>query len=174
MATPEYMPPEILIILSDVLKINDWGLCHKKIELKNDYQKNELQKKTDNIKKTQIEILSDLIEPWSVDIWSLGAIILEILIGVPLWLSYKCKTIDKKGRENLKMGIFAVKGRSHLKIVEKQKKWVEEWESKISELIDLETEDGRMLGDLVGRMMEWEPRRRISPRDVLEHPFLRN
>lgn len=162
MATPEYMPPEILLILSDALKLNEWGL-----------QKNELSKKSDP-KKTQIEILADFIEPWSVDIWSLGAIILEILIGVPLWLSYKCKTIDKKGKENLKMGIFAVKGRNHLKIVEKQKKWVEELESKVSELISLETEEGRMLGDLVVRMMEWEPKKRISPKEVLEHPFLRN
>lgn len=37
------------------------------------------------------ETLAEISNSWSVDVWSLGAIILEILTGVPLWMSLKCK-----------------------------------------------------------------------------------
>jgi len=49
MATPEYLPPEIL-------------LDNKKI----------------------------ITKSHSIDIWSLGIIILEILTGIPVWMSFKC------------------------------------------------------------------------------------
>ena len=64
MLTPEYIPPEVLSI-SDMIIANET------------YSKPE--------------ILSQAIHPWSVDVWSLGCIIVEIIIGVPLWLSLRCK-----------------------------------------------------------------------------------
>ena len=33
--------------------------------------------------------------PWSIDIWSLGAILLEIVTGFPLWLSYKGRIVKE-------------------------------------------------------------------------------
>lgn len=39
-----------------------------------------------------------------------GAIILDIIHGVPNWLSYKGK-IMRQGRPQIKYGLFAVKGR---------------------------------------------------------------
>jgi len=62
MITPEYMPPEILKIA----------------------ESNPL-----NMSKS--EKLAKKTHPWSVDVWSLGCILTEIVIGVPLWLSLKCK-----------------------------------------------------------------------------------
>jgi serine/threonine protein kinase len=39
--------------------------------------------------------LSRKLFPWSLDVWSLGAIILECLIGFPLWLSYKGRIVKE-------------------------------------------------------------------------------
>ena len=30
-------------------------------------------------------------EPWSYDMWSMGTILLEMLTGIPLWMSLKCR-----------------------------------------------------------------------------------
>jgi dual specificity tyrosine-phosphorylation-regulated kinase 2/3/4 len=65
MATPEYMPPEIL---NYILFQNDL-----------EYDK-ELIKKIEQYKN-----------PWVIDIWSVGCIFLEIVCGVPLWMSIKTK-----------------------------------------------------------------------------------
>ena len=35
---------------------------------------------------------------WAMDMWSLGAILLELCHGVPLWLSYKCRVVSFSGR----------------------------------------------------------------------------
>lgn len=39
--------------------------------------------------------ISKRIHPWSIDVWSMGAIFLEILIGFPLWMSYKGRIIKE-------------------------------------------------------------------------------
>jgi dual specificity tyrosine-phosphorylation-regulated kinase 2/3/4 len=65
MATPEYMPPEIL---NYILFQNDL-----------EYD-GELFKKIEQYKN-----------PWVIDIWSVGCIVLEIVCGVPLWMSIKTK-----------------------------------------------------------------------------------
>jgi dual specificity tyrosine-phosphorylation-regulated kinase 2/3/4 len=30
--------------------------------------------------------------------WSLGAILLELLTGIPIWMSLKCRTVPCKGK----------------------------------------------------------------------------
>ena len=96
MATPEYMPPEFLQVLIRGGKHN----------------------------KSPAETLADIANPWSVDMWSLGSILLEILTGVPLWMSLKCKA-EINGKSSLKHGLFAVKGRAYDKIYTKQKQIIE-------------------------------------------------
>jgi serine/threonine protein kinase len=66
MATPEYMPPEVLELIQNYAKYT-------------------------NFEKSQVDILNELSNSWSVDVWSLGSILLEILTGIPHWLSYKCQ-----------------------------------------------------------------------------------
>lgn len=92
MATPEYMPPEIL----------NYILFQNKLEYDQD-----MLKKMEKYKN-----------PWIIDIWSLGCIILEIVSGVPLWMSIETKIEDK----NLPRvtGLFAVKNRVFSKIIQKQ------------------------------------------------------
>jgi dual specificity tyrosine-phosphorylation-regulated kinase 2/3/4 len=72
MITPEYMPPEVLKISESII---------------------------DDGSYTKSEILADETHPWSVDIWSLGCILTEIVIGIPLWLSLKCK--NEIGRKTI-------------------------------------------------------------------------
>ena len=38
--------------------------------------------------------------PWSIDVWSLGALILECVIGFPLWLSYKGRIVKERPMSN--------------------------------------------------------------------------
>jgi hypothetical protein len=48
-------------------------------------------------------------------VWALGMILLEILLGVPLWLCYKCM-INKNGKNVFRTGLFGIKGRDYEKI----------------------------------------------------------
>jgi hypothetical protein len=66
--------------------------------------------KYNNVFKTQTTALMSLCTESNVDIWSYGAIILDLLVGIPHWLSYKGK-IMRNGRAQLKFGLFASKGR---------------------------------------------------------------
>lgn len=64
--TPEYLPPEFLFLFSKQKNMNN---------------------------KQKHEYIVKTTHPWSIDIWSLGVIILEAMIGVPVWMSFKCKSI---------------------------------------------------------------------------------
>jgi dual specificity tyrosine-phosphorylation-regulated kinase 2/3/4 len=57
------------------------------------------------------------LNPWTIDIWSLGCIILEIVSGLPLWMSIPTKI---EGINQKVSGLFAVKGRLFNKIISKQ------------------------------------------------------
>merc|ERR1719409_2304226 len=59
-------------------------------------------------------------QPWSFDIWSLGAILLELSVGTPLWLSYKCRVADDNRPNGAAVGLFAVPGREAEKILQRQ------------------------------------------------------
>lgn len=54
-----------------------------------------------------------------IDVWSLGCVALELISGLPLWMSLKTKIVHK-GKEIIKTGLFAVKGRIFENIIEKQ------------------------------------------------------
>ena len=56
--------------------------------------------------------------PWTIDIWSLGCIVLEIITGVPLWMSIDTR-IEERGGGRV-TGLFAVKNRVFAKISQKQ------------------------------------------------------
>ena len=61
MTTPEYLPPEVLQHL-------------------------------ENSGQSKNNILScDKLYPWSIDIWSLGIVLLEFVIGFPIYMAYKGK-----------------------------------------------------------------------------------
>lgn len=77
--TPEYLPPEFLMLFAQKKNLNN-------------------KQKHDAILRTS--------HPWSIDIWSLGIIIIESLVGVPVWMSFKCKT-NGNGKEQIVLGLFS-------------------------------------------------------------------
>jgi dual specificity tyrosine-phosphorylation-regulated kinase 2/3/4 len=141
MATPEYMPPEFLNALIP-----------------------------QNGSESTIEQLAEISKPWSVDVWSLGAVILEIITGIPLWIPLKCK-LESGSKSSLKYGLFAVKGRSYDKIYLKQKALVESLGQTLSEYLD-GWSDAENLFDLLQNIFKWDPKKRISPAEILQHPYL--
>jgi len=55
--------------------------------------------------------------PWSYDIWSFGAILLEIMTGFPLWLSLKGRVVGNNGKSVIGTGLLGVQGREGKKIL---------------------------------------------------------
>jgi dual specificity tyrosine-phosphorylation-regulated kinase 2/3/4 len=141
MATPEYMPPEFLHAMFN-----------------------------NNGQGGTAEFLAQSSHPWSLDVWSLGAIILELITGIPLWLSLKCR-VEVKGKDMVKTGLFAVKGRGYDKIYIKQKIVMETLDEHLAEYLD-EFQDCQQLRDLIYQMMKTDPLQRISPTDILKHTYI--
>jgi dual specificity tyrosine-phosphorylation-regulated kinase 2/3/4 len=52
----------------------------------------------------------------AIDVWGLGCILIELIHGLPLWLSNKTK-IFINGKYETKRGLFAVNDRSFAKIL---------------------------------------------------------
>ena len=71
--TPEYLAPEVL-----------------------DYLERRAQNTDSN--GTNSTNLCRMQEPWSYDMWSMGAILLEMLTGIPLWMSLKCRAQTQTGK----------------------------------------------------------------------------
>ena len=84
MATPEYMAPEILNYILLENNMNHFPQL--------------------------LDYLEEYDNPWTIDIWSLGCVILEIISGIPLWMSLKT-VVNKNNVEIIEYGLFAVKGR---------------------------------------------------------------
>jgi dual specificity tyrosine-phosphorylation-regulated kinase 2/3/4 len=74
MATPEYMPPEILNYIMH--------------ENNGDYEE-----------ALYLETITNYRCSWAVDIWSLGCVLLELLVGVPLWMSLPLLVTDPSTAE---------------------------------------------------------------------------
>lgn len=85
--TPEYLPPEILEFIE-----------FKKMNIMNAY--NETVKSQLNIAKK--------LWAWSIDVWSLGVVILEMIIGFPVWMSYKGRVVLHEFSTSVMTGIFGV------------------------------------------------------------------
>ena len=66
--TPEYMPPELLQSQTQPYSTN----------------------KILPLQEQLLKIYQNIDNIYKIDIWSLGVIILEIISGIPMWISYKC------------------------------------------------------------------------------------
>lgn len=110
-------------------------------------------------------------QPWSFDVWSLGAVLLELALGMPLWLSYKCRVADT---DRTCTGLFAVPGRDPEKITQKQSEALRQ--KGVARV--LQGAAGVPLGssgpEFLSQMLAWDPMDRISPEEALNHPWLRN
>jgi hypothetical protein len=50
-------------------------------------------------------------------VWSLARILIEVLSGFPLWLSFKGRVVTEEGRSLISYGLFGVAGRDNKKIL---------------------------------------------------------
>ena len=64
--------------------------------------------------------ISRKLWPWSIDIWSLGVILMEMVIGYPIWMSYKGRIVRGEKSSALMTGLFGVQGRLPSKIAKLQ------------------------------------------------------
>ena len=98
------LKPENILIYNDFrIKLIDFGSCHF-------FEAKEFQGPTPEYLAPEI-LMQNERNVFTVDVWSLGVLLLEIVIGIPVWISFKLK--------NDQIGIFGVKGRSVTKIVQK-------------------------------------------------------
>lgn len=68
-----------------------------------------------------LKLLKDYSNISAIDVWGLGCIVLEIINGLPLWMTVD--TIIEIGDSFvIKKGLFSVENRSFRKIIEKQLK----------------------------------------------------
>lgn len=72
--------------------------------------------------------------PWIIDIWSLGCILLEIVSGVPLWMSINTRIPSSTHPVT---GLFAVKNRVFAKIIQKQIEVVNQLDYHLKENVSL-------------------------------------
>ena len=93
LATPEYMCPELL---NFILFENKKEHFHEMLSYVKNYE---------NVS--------------AIDVWGLGCIVLELIHGLPLWLTNPTKVFIS-GRYETKKGLFAVSDRSFAKILERQ------------------------------------------------------
>lgn len=118
---------------------------------------------------SRVSILQEISHPWSFDIWSLGMIILEIISGVPLWMSLKTKVI-RGGRVSFTKGLLAVTGRDPSQILRQQQVIMSNLSETIYKCATMSVDSE--LYDLLEQMLAWDPSYRISPRAALRHPYL--
>jgi serine/threonine protein kinase len=111
---------------------------------------------------------------WSYDMWSLGTIMLELLSGFPIWMSFKCRTESSNGRSIYGNGIFGASGRGNKKIIAKQIQVVKNLKSVLKKYDSYGLEKNEYLMDLVQRMLDLNPMNRISPEEALRHPFMQD
>jgi len=77
------------------------------------------------------------------------------------------------GRSIVGTGLFGVSGRDGKKILQKQYQCIKNMQGTLKryECFGLDKDPEFM--DLLLRMLDFNPMRRISPLEILEHPFLR-
>lgn len=148
MSTPEYLAPEIL-----------------------DYLENKGKPKYSD----GVPGLLQKMHVWSYDMWSIGALILEIITGFPLWLSLKGRIRSIGGKNIFGMGIFGVQGRDCKKIYQKQKNLLSNGLKNSLKKYDWNGYDNDYeFMDLLSRLLNINPTKRLSPQEVLCHPFISN
>jgi serine/threonine protein kinase len=141
--TPEYLPPEIL---------------------------NYLDKRS--AKPHLAALVQKAQHPWSFDVWSFGIILLEILTGFPIWMSLKCRLKTSSGKNLLGTGLFGVQGREGKKILLKQQTVFKNIRHTLKKYDCYGFEENDQLLDLIEGMLETNPQKRISPSEILQHPFI--
>lgn len=154
LTTPEYMPPEILNYL-EFKKMNFLSSDSQKVDVANK------------------------MWAWSLDVWSLGIVILDIVVGFPVWLSYKGRIV-RGGLTSpvINAGVFGVQGRIPSKIAKIQCAMTANLTSFLKK--NLNRNDltighyykDPLFHEFLKLLLHENPRLRKAPEKILEHEFL--
>jgi len=101
--------------------------------------------------------------------FSVGAILLEILTGFPLWLPLKGR-VESGNQSMTAYGLFAVQNKAVKKILLKQKEVIGNLIKTLKRYKCFT--NNKELFDLLQRMLSIDPMSRISPEEALKHPFI--
>jgi serine/threonine protein kinase len=118
------------------------------------------------LKKLSRESLAEVTQPWSVDMWSLGAILLEIFTGFPQWLSLKGR-VEYGNKSIIGLGVFSSNGKVTEKIIQKQREAVKNLHEVLKRYNSF-MKDERLI-ELLTRMLDLNPITRISPKEALNY-----
>ncbi|KAF1323105.1 Ciliate-c4 protein kinase, partial [Globisporangium splendens] len=112
----------------------------------------------------------------SFDVWSVGAVFLELLCGFPLWLGYRSR-IEVDGKEYWVKsgGLFTTKHRDPASIQERQREVVANLERPIRKypgmLHDWPPQVAASALDLLNQLLDPSPQTRVPSQEALNHPF---
>lgn len=172
LATPEYMPPEAL----ETCVARCGGSQRSSIISRSGVSGGLSSSSASRKPADPVVKLHRNAQPWSFDIWSLGSILLELCIGTPLWLSYKCRVADDQRANSAATGLFAVPGRDPDRIITKQCDALRQRGLanvlRNAQGIPLNNIDAGSGLELLSLMLSWDPFERISPQEALDHPWL--
>ncbi|KAL4476288.1 hypothetical protein ABPG74_010021 [Tetrahymena malaccensis] len=141
--TPEYMPPEFLKHL-----------------IADKFEDEQLQQ---DVQYDVFQYAVDPEAPSSLDIWSLGCLILELVLAVPLWVTQRCRV---KQKNFIMRGLFSTKERKIEQIYTKQKKFLKQY-LQIMKSLKINNLDKQIKLILDG-CLKINPRERITPEQILE------
>jgi len=76
------------------------------------------------------------------------------------------------GKPKVGQGIFGVKGRELPKIIDAQSKFMKSLSLKLKQMDNYGIyKNNAELAELMSKMLEVDPIKRISPKEIMEHPF---
>jgi len=106
--------------------------------------------------------------------FSLGVILLELVLGWPVWLSMNCIVKHLANNKNVikTVGVFSVPMRDKAKICDRQVTCIRQIEKAFVNSMTITKRDPQ-LEDLIKKMLNLDSTQRISPIDALNHPYLK-
>lgn len=125
------------------------------------------------------EIILGLPYDCSIDMWSFGCVLAEIVVGRPLFLAdteqeLLYKIVMRKGPVPEHLLSYAVKKQKFFGDPETMKHEAErDKNEKFVPLVELVGND-LALADLIDKCLDWDPYKRITPEAALSHPWLKN
>lgn len=108
---------------------------------------------------------------WAHDIWSLGVVFLELILGWPVWMSMKSRVQSQinPGEEIIATGVFSAPCREKIKIRQLQMRAVENLDALMENAMGMACDHN--MRDLLKKMLMIDGCKRISPIEALKHPW---
>lgn len=106
---------------------------------------------------------------WAHDMWSLGVVLLELILGWPVWMSMRSRVQSQisPGEEIVATGVFSAPCREKNKIRQLQLRAVENLDALFDNAMGIACDTN--MRDLLRKMLQVDGCKRISPIQALQH-----